>query len=85
MGKPVIVSDIGTYREYPDLCCPKISTDDTEEQGLYDALLRFVVSPSALRQAGGSAWAYSEPNSWDRSAQRYLAFAETVLSNRTKG
>ena len=32
MGKPVIVSDIGTYREYPDLCCPKISTDDTESK-----------------------------------------------------
>lgn len=84
MGKPVIVSDIGTYREYPDICCPKIATDDTEEQVLYDALLRFVVSPAALRQASAGAWVYSEPNSWDRSAQRYLAFAETLLINQTK-
>jgi glycosyltransferase involved in cell wall biosynthesis len=81
MGKPVIVSDIGTYREYPDLCCPKIPTDDAEEQVLYEALLRLVMSPAALRQASAGAWAYSEPNSWDRSAQRYLAFAETVLSS----
>jgi len=84
MGKPVIVSDIGTYREYPDLCCPKIPTDDKEELALYDILLRFVTSPSALRQASEGAWAYSEPNSWKRSAQRYLEFSENVLSSQMK-
>jgi glycosyltransferase involved in cell wall biosynthesis len=85
MGKPVIVSDIGTYREYPDLCCPKIPTDDTEEHVLDETLLRFVTSPIALHQASAGAWAYSEPNSWDRSAQRYLEFAETVMSSQAKG
>jgi len=84
MGKPVIVSDIGTYREYPDLCCPKVPTDEGEEQGLYDALRQLIASPEALRRAAAAAWAYSKPNSWDRSAQRYLAFVETVLTRRTK-
>lgn len=81
MGKPVVVSDIGSYREYPDLCCPKVPTDETEEQKLYDILAQFVASPVALRQASASAWAYSEPNNWDQTAQRYLAFAEQVLSS----
>jgi len=84
MGKPVIVSDIGAYREYPDLCCPKIPTDDREEEALYTTLARFAASPEALRQASECAWAYSESNTWDQTAQRYLAFIEAILSKQRR-
>lgn len=84
MGKPVIVSDIGAYREYPDLCCPKIPTDNNEEQALYTAMIEFAISPLTLHQAAECAWAYSKHNTWDQTAQRYLAFIETVLSQRSR-
>ncbi len=84
MGKPVIVSNIGTYREYPDLCCPKVPPDDTEEQALHDLLLQFVGPSSILQQASEGAWAYSAPNSWDRTAQRYLTFVEQIRSGAPK-
>lgn len=80
MGKPVIVSDIGAYREYPNLCCPKIPTDENEESALYTTLLEFIGSPTALQRASDCAWAYSKSNTWDQTAQRYLSFVETVLS-----
>jgi len=83
MGKPVIVSDIGAYREYPDLCCPKVPTDnDKEEEALHAILSQFAARPEVLRRASKSAWTYSEPNTWDHTAQRYLAFIDAILSKQ---
>lgn len=80
----MIVSDIGAYREYPDRCCPKIPIDEKEEPVLYRTLLQFVMSPTELKMASESAWAYSQSNTWDQTAQRYLAFVETLLSRHGK-
>jgi len=76
MGKPVVVSKIGTYVEYPPTCCPGIPIDETEEDGLRAVLQQFIVSPTALQRASQAAWSFSADKQWDITAQRYMAFVE---------
>ncbi|MEO7142939.1 MAG: glycosyltransferase, partial [Bryobacteraceae bacterium] len=45
MGKAVIVSDIGSFREYPDGVCLKAPVDQSEEDTLFEFLNRLVSRP----------------------------------------
>ena len=81
MGKAVIVSDVGSFRELPDEICLKTPVDATEEEHLFEYLTMLSTRP-ALREALGEraqAWAVREC-SWDVVAQRYIAFLEAVAT-----
>ncbi len=59
-GKPVIVSDVNQYREYPDSVCWKVPVDKYEADMLA-AMLRYLVDDPAVRDTlGGNAKAYAE-------------------------
>jgi hypothetical protein len=79
-SKPVIVSDVGSFSEYPDDCCPKTSLDDREEEMLYGHMLALAADRSHYRRATQAASRYGRDRSWSRCAERYLAFAEDVLA-----
>ncbi|HYD83040.1 MAG TPA: glycosyltransferase, partial [Opitutus sp.] len=83
LGKAVIVSDIGSFKEYPDEICLKVPVDSTEEDTLFE-YLNLLVSRPAVREAMGNRardWVDRECN-WDSVADRYVAFLEAVVQGR---
>jgi glycosyltransferase involved in cell wall biosynthesis/SAM-dependent methyltransferase len=81
MGKAVIVSDVGSFREYPDDILLKAPTGITEEDHLFEYLNLLVSRPDLARNLGANARAWvARECSWDTAARQYLAFLEQVTS-----
>lgn len=83
LGKAVIVSEIGSFTEYPDEICLKVPVDSTEEDTLYE-YLNLLVSRPEVREALGRAakeWVQREC-AWDLVAQRYVDFLGAVVEGR---
>jgi glycosyltransferase involved in cell wall biosynthesis/SAM-dependent methyltransferase len=80
MGKPVLVSDTGSFSELPDDVCLKVPIDATEEDFLFEYLSMLTSRPTLARQMGEKAreWVAREC-SWPLAARRYLDFMETVV------
>ena len=77
MGKPVLVSDTGSFSELPDDVCLKVPIDATEEDFLYEYLSLLTSRPTMARQMGEKAreWVAREC-SWPLAARRYFEFME---------
>jgi len=76
LGKAVVVSNVGSFAEFPDEICLKTPVDASEEDTLYEYLNLLVSRPAVARAMGARAreWVASECN-WDRVARMYLEFA----------
>src|SRR5271156_778848 len=72
MGKAVIVSDVGSFREYPDEICLKAPVDAREEEHLFEYLNLLVSRPELARELGTRArdWVARECG-WELVAQKY--------------
>jgi glycosyltransferase involved in cell wall biosynthesis/SAM-dependent methyltransferase len=83
MGRAVIVSDVGSFREYPDEICLKAPVDATEEDHLYEYMNLLVSRPDVARGLGARAreWVERECN-WESVARRYAEFLQCVVENR---
>jgi SAM-dependent methyltransferase len=80
LGKPVLVSEIGSFAEFPDDVCLKVPVGGPAEEDLIFEYLRYLVEqPDAGRALGANAraWVAAECD-WGRVAERYLAFCEEV-------
>ena len=77
MGKAVIVSDVGSFREYPDEICLKAPVGAGEEDHLFEYLNLLVSRPEIAQALGARArrWVESECN-WNLVAKRYAFFLE---------
>ena len=79
MGKAVVVSDVGSFREYPDEICLKAPAgagmDASEEEHLFEYLNLLVSRPEVARALGARAreWVMRECN-WESVARRYAEF-----------
>jgi glycosyltransferase involved in cell wall biosynthesis/SAM-dependent methyltransferase len=83
MGKAVVVSDVGSFREYPDDICLKAPVDASEEDHLFEFLNLLVSRPELARAMGARAreWVKREC-SWESVAQRYAEFVESVVQGK---
>ena len=83
MGLPVIVSDVGSFREYPDDVVLKVPVDEHEEDLLFEYLNLLVSKPHMARAMGTRArqWVREECG-WDVAARRYVEFCESVIEGR---
>lgn len=83
MGKAVIVSDVGSFREYPDEVCLKAPVDASEEDHLFEYMNLLVSRPEVARELGARAraWVATEC-SWETVAERYAAFLKAVADGR---
>ncbi len=81
MGKAVVVSDIGSFREYPDEICLKAPVDETEEDHLFEYLNLLISRPDLARAMGARArqWVRTECG-WDIAARHYVDFLESVIA-----
>ena len=77
MGKAVIVSDVGSFREYPDEICLKAPVDASEGDHLFEYLNLLVSRPELAQALGARARRWVEKEcSWNQVAQRYAYFLE---------
>jgi glycosyltransferase involved in cell wall biosynthesis/SAM-dependent methyltransferase len=83
IGKAVIVSDVGSFRELPDDICLKVPVDATEEEHLFEYLNLLATRPAVRRELGDRARAWAEREcSWEAAARRYTEFLEAVVEGR---
>ena len=73
----MIVSNIGSFAEYPDSVCLKVPVDATEEDTLFEYLNLLVERPDLRQTLGDSARAWVEREcNWDSVAERTPAFCK---------
>jgi len=82
-GRPVIVSDSGSYREIPDYCAIKIDTG-IDEKEMLKAFIAALADDPALRAALGreAARHAGETCGIDRCADMYAAFLRNMQPGR---
>jgi glycosyltransferase involved in cell wall biosynthesis len=81
MGKPVIVSNVGSFAEFPDDCCAKVDVDEYEEALLFEYMKFLAANEAVRRQMGENARRYVEENhTLEGSAKAYVEVIEQVLS-----
>jgi glycosyltransferase involved in cell wall biosynthesis len=77
-GKPVILSDINQFREFPDDCVLKAMLGRREQDMVLGHLMRLSSDPDLRQRLGNNARKYVARNcSWRRAAERY---AEIITS-----
>lgn len=78
-GKPVIVSDIGSFSEMPSEACIHIRTDEHEIDDLTAALTEGLNDGTRLKRIGANARDYCiREHSWSAAANAYLRVAEDI-------
>lgn len=80
LGRAVIVSDVGSFSEFPDEICLKVPVDAHEEDTLFE-YMRLLAERPEVRQTLGKAariWVERECN-WDSVAERYVQFIDSVV------
>jgi glycosyltransferase involved in cell wall biosynthesis/SAM-dependent methyltransferase len=83
LGKPVLVSDIGSFRELPDEICAHVPVGAGEEDCIFEYLNLFASRPDIARALGQRAreWVTREC-AWDVVARRYVDFLGDVVEGR---
>jgi glycosyltransferase involved in cell wall biosynthesis len=83
LGKPVIVSKLGAFAEIPDGCCAKIDLDETEEDLLFEVLLRLATDEELRRTMGENARRHmAAHHSIDGSARAYAEVVREVVESK---
>lgn len=83
MGKPVIVSDIGSFSEYPDDVVYKVRYDNHEVDDIYHAVCRLAAqNGTELKKRGQQARLFAEENCGiEKNAELYSKFFERMIQN----
>jgi glycosyltransferase involved in cell wall biosynthesis/SAM-dependent methyltransferase len=87
LGKPVLVTDIGSFREYPDEICLKVPAppDVAEEDAIFEYLNLLLERPACAKTLGARARAWVERECpWEVVARHYVEFLERVHTGRPK-
>ncbi|MBC7924075.1 MAG: methyltransferase domain-containing protein [Bryobacteraceae bacterium] len=80
LGRAVVVSDVGSFQEYPDDICLKVPVGPEEEDILFEYLNLLVTRPALREQLGQRAKAWVEREcDWYSVAKRYVTFLESIL------
>jgi hypothetical protein len=81
LGKAVMVSEIGSFQEFPDDVCLKIPVGAGEEDMIFEYLNLLVSRPEAAQALGARAKNYvaTECN-WTVVARQYAGFLEAVAT-----
>jgi glycosyltransferase involved in cell wall biosynthesis len=76
-GKPVIVSNVGSYKETPDNCCWKVDLDENEEELLYQFLKELIRNRKLREVMGKNGREFIARNhKWEKIALQYIQTIE---------
>jgi glycosyltransferase involved in cell wall biosynthesis/SAM-dependent methyltransferase len=80
LGKPVLVSGVGAFREFPDDVCLKVPVGAGEEDLIFEYLNLLTSRPGVARALGERAAKYvKEECNWERVAGLYASFLKSVV------
>jgi glycosyltransferase involved in cell wall biosynthesis/SAM-dependent methyltransferase len=83
LGKPVLVSEVGSFREFPDDVCLRVPVGAGEEDLIFEYLNLLVSRPEVARALAAAAVRYvKEECNWDRVAGLYASFLKAVCEGR---
>ena len=83
LGKAVMVSDLGSFGEFPDDVCLKVPVGAGEEDLIFEYLNLLVSRPEVAQQLGARAKDYvARECNWDTVARQYAGFLEAVAAGR---
>lgn len=72
-GKPVIISNVNQFREFPDDCCLKVEVGDREQDMILSHLIRLKRDPLLRKRLDENERRYIEENcSWEKVTKKYL-------------
>ena len=81
-GKPTLVSEVGTFLEYPDDVAIKIPVNHRETDWLYEYMRALLDEPTLARAVGERARAYAAQEcAWPKVAGEYVEFLEEMVSS----
>ncbi len=81
LGKAVLVSEIGSFAEFPDDVCLKVPVGQGEEDLIFEYLNLLVSRPEVSQALGRRARDYvARECNWNVVAARYAGFLEAVVS-----
>jgi glycosyltransferase involved in cell wall biosynthesis/SAM-dependent methyltransferase len=79
LGKAVLVSEIGAFREYPDSVCLKVPVGAGEEDLIFEYLNLLCSRPELARTLGQAAKAWVEREcKWSHVAEQYARFIQAI-------
>src|SRR5580700_7605373 len=79
LGKAVMVSEIGSFQEFPDGVCLKVPVGPGEEDLIFEYLNLLVSQPEVAAALGARARTYvAEQCNWATVARQYVDFLESV-------
>jgi glycosyltransferase involved in cell wall biosynthesis/SAM-dependent methyltransferase len=83
LGKAVVVSDVGSFGEYPDEVCLKAPVDASEEDHIFEYLNLLFSRPEVAQSLGARARQWVEREcSWESVARRYADFLQAVVEGK---
>ena len=83
LGKAVLVSEVGSFREFPDDVCLKVPVGAGEEDLIFEYLNLLVSRPEVAQALGARARDYvAQECNWPAVARRYARFLEAVAEGR---
>lgn len=82
LGRPVLVSDIGAFSEFPDEVCLKVPIGRDEERLIFEYLKLLITRPDLASAMGERArsWVMNEC-SWDKVGEQYVRFLENQMAH----
>jgi len=82
-GKPVLLTPVDSFREFPDEVCIKIPTGRREVDTVAESLRRLSMDPIGRKELGARAYAYVEDrHNPEKVAHQYLRFIESIAPGR---
>jgi glycosyltransferase involved in cell wall biosynthesis/SAM-dependent methyltransferase len=83
LGKAVVVSNVGSFGEYPDEICVKAPVDASEDDHIFEYLNLLFARPDVAQALGARARRWVEKEcSWESVARRYGDFLEAVVEGK---
>src|SRR3954451_13121304 len=83
LGKPVLVSEIGSFAEFPEDVCLKVPVGAEEEDLIFEYLNLLVSRPEVARELGARAKQYvAEECNWPAVANWYAEFLDAVVRGK---
>jgi len=83
MGKPVFVTKIGSFNEYPDNTVVKIDADENEVQSIYKELQRLMTSDNEIQKRKVNSIKYIKENcSLEKNCIKYTKFLREIYGEK---
>ncbi|MGA3019440.1 MAG: methyltransferase domain-containing protein, partial [Bryobacteraceae bacterium] len=83
LGKAVMVSDVGSFQEFPEDVCLKVPVGAGEEDLIFEYMNLLVSRPEVAQALGANARDYvARECNWGAVARQYAAFLEAVVEGR---